>query len=150
MPVLEAQEGNVQFVSIAAAGEMCIAVRISFTVANRSSCEAVICLPFSMVRMLLDTLQTQDTPVQRGPRRLLRRRHARAARERSRRRGVPVSEFHDHAGATAHASGRRQSGLGHPKGRPLEVRAEGLLVALAEICSSGVHKACEIKEEVTK
>jgi hypothetical protein len=41
-------------------------------------------------------------------------------------------------------------GLGHPKGRPLEVRAEGLLVALAEICSSGVHKACEIKEEITK
>ena len=41
-------------------------------------------------------------------------------------------------------------GLGHPKGRPLEVRAEGLLVALAEICSSGVHKACEITEEVTR
>lgn len=41
-------------------------------------------------------------------------------------------------------------GLGHPKGRPLEVRAEGKLVALAEICSSGVHKACEIKQEVVK
>ncbi|MCL4552068.1 MAG: FliM/FliN family flagellar motor C-terminal domain-containing protein, partial [Candidatus Marsarchaeota archaeon] len=41
-------------------------------------------------------------------------------------------------------------GLGHPKGRPLEVRAEGILVALADICSSGVHKACEIREEVNK
>ena len=32
----------------------------------------------------------------------------------------------------------------------IEVRAAGLLVALADICSSGVHKAFEIKEEVTK
>ena len=41
-------------------------------------------------------------------------------------------------------------GLGHPKGRYLELRAEGKLVALAEMCSSGVHKACEIQEEVTR
>ena len=34
-PVLEAQEGNVQFVSVASPAEMCMAARFSFTVANR-------------------------------------------------------------------------------------------------------------------
>jgi flagellar motor switch protein FliM len=150
VPVLEAQEGNVQFVSIASAGEMCIAVRISFTIANRSSCEALICLPFTMVRMLLDTLQSKTTPASDG------RHDFYAAATRQRLAGVPVNvvfQFPSFMTTPAELLTLRVGdslGLGHPKGRPLEVRAEGLLVALAEICSSGVHKACEIKEEVTK
>ena len=61
MPIfaLEAQEGNVQFVSVASPAEMCMAARFSFTVANRTLSHALICLPFPMVRMLVDSLQAR-------------------------------------------------------------------------------------------
>jgi flagellar motor switch protein FliM len=147
-PVLEAQEANVQFVTIAAPAEMCMAARFSFTVASRSESHAVICLPFSMVRMLVDGLQAKTT--------LETRQEASAEGIRRRLLEVPVDvvfQFPSFATTPAELLTLRVGdslGLGHPKGRPLEVRAEGLLVALAEICSSGVHKACEVTEEVTR
>ena len=149
-PVLEAQEGSVQFVSVATPAEMCLAVRLSLTVASRPTCEALICLPFPLVRMLLDDLHTGNmlgddgqagSPTMVARHRLLE---------------VPleiVFQFPSFVTTPAQLLTLRVGdslGLGHPKGRPLEVRAEGLLVALAEMCSSGVHKACQIKEEVTK
>ena len=145
---LEAQEGNVQFVSVAAPEEMCMAARFSLTVANRSPSQAVICLPFSIVRMLVDGLQAKTS--------LETRTASGAQGTRRRLLEVPfdvVFQFPSFATTPAELLTLRVGdslGLGHPKGRPLEVRAEGLLVALAEICSSGVHKACEITEEVTR
>jgi len=149
-PLLEAQEGNVQFVSVVAPSEMCMAVRISFAVANRSAREVVICLPFPMVRMLIDGLQTRAAPGGDG------REGAVAAETRRRLLEVPldvVFQFPSFVTTPAELLTLRVGdslGLGHPKGRPLEVRAQGLLIALADMCSSGVHKACEIKEEVTR
>ncbi|HUZ42001.1 MAG TPA: flagellar motor switch protein FliM [Acidimicrobiales bacterium] len=149
-PLLEAQEGNVQFVSVVAPSEMCMAVRISFAVANRASREVLICLPFPMVRMLIDGLQAKTTPGADA------REDAVAADTRRRLMEVPlevVFQFPSFVTTPAELLSLRVGdslGLGHPKGRPLEVRAEGLLVALADICSSGVHKACQIKEEITR
>ena len=60
-PALEAQEANIQFVSVASPSEMCMAATCSFTVATRPSRQAVICLPFSMVRMLVDGLRHRTT-----------------------------------------------------------------------------------------
>jgi len=147
-PVLEAQEGNVQFVTVAAPEEMCMAARFSFAVASRPPSQAVICLPFSMVRMLVDGLQARTT--------LDTRSEFSAESTRRRLLEVPVDvvfQFPSFATTPAELLTLRVGdslGLGHPKGRPLEVRAEGLLVALAEICSSGVHKACEVTEEVIR
>lgn len=149
-PLLEAQEGNVQFVSVAAPSEMCIAVRMSLAVATRPACQALICLPFPMMRMLIDGLQARTLPGDDG--------HEGALALATRRRllEVPmdvVFQFPSFVTTPAELLTLRVGdslGLGHPKGRPLEVRAEGLLVALADMCSSGVHKACQIKEEVTK
>jgi flagellar motor switch protein FliM len=147
-PLLEAQEGNVQFVSVASPAEMCMAARFSFTVANRAASHAVICLPFPMVRMLVDSLAARTS--------LDTRQKSMADSTRRRLFEIPldlVFQFPSFATTPAELLTLRVGdslGLGHPKGRPLEVRAEGLLVALAEICSSGVHKACEITEEVTR
>jgi len=149
-PVLEAQEGNVQFVSVAAPAEMCIAARFSIAVASRSSQQALLCLPFPMVRTLIDGLQTRTALGEQS------RPGAFAGGTRRRLLEVPlhvVFQFPSFVTTPAELLTLKVGdslGLGHPKGRPLEVRAEGLLVALAEICSSGVHKACEITEEVTK
>jgi flagellar motor switch protein FliM len=149
-PVLEAQEGNVQFVSIAAPSEMCLAARFTFAVASRAPQQALICLPFPMVRMLVDALQAR-TALGDDVRQI-------SLADNTRRRlfEIPldvVFQFPSFTTTPAELLTLRVGdslGLGHPKGRPLEVRAEGLLIALAEICSSGVHKACEIKEEVTR
>jgi flagellar motor switch protein FliM len=150
VPLLEAQEGNVQFVSIASPAEMCMAARLSFAVAARAPRQAVLCLPFSMVRMLIDALRNRTAAGDQS------RRDSVAEGTRHRLLEVPldvVFQFPSFVTTPAELLTLRVGdslGLGHPKGRALEVRAEGLLVALAEICSSGVHKACEIKEEITK
>jgi flagellar motor switch protein FliM len=149
-PGLEAQEGNVQFVSIASPAEMCMAARFSLTVANRPARPALICLPFPMVRMLIDSLQSRTALGDE------QRQESFADGTRRRLAEIPVNavfQFPSFVTTPAELLTLRVGdslGLGHPKGRFLEVRVEGLLVALAEICSSGVHKACEIKEEVTK
>lgn len=149
-PLLEAQEGNIQFVSVASPSEMCMAVRMSLAVVNRPIREALICLPFPMVRMLIDGLQARSMPGDDGQEGIL------ASATRRRLLEVPldvVFQFPSFVTTPAELLTLRVGdslGLGHPKGRPLEVRAEGLLVALADMCSSGVHKACQIKEEVTK
>lgn len=148
-PLLEAQEGNILFVSIASPSEMCMVIRLNFFLADRSPKEAVICLPLSMVRGLVESLETKSTLVG-GPG------DAYAADTRSRLLQVPlevVFQFPSIATTPSELLTLKVGdslGLGHPKGRPLEVRAEGVLVAKADLCSSGVHKAFEIVEEVTK
>jgi flagellar motor switch protein FliM len=149
-PVLEAQEANIQFVSIAAPSEMCTAARFSFTVADRTSCEAVVCLPFPLVRMLIESLRTRVSVSGE-------QRQDRSAEDiRQRISAIPldvVFQFPSFVTTPAELLTLQVGdhlGLGHPKGRYLEVRAEGKLVALAEMCSSGVHKACEIQQEVTR
>jgi flagellar motor switch protein FliM len=149
-PTLEAQEGNIQFVSIAAPPEMCMAARLSFAIAHRPACPALLCFPFPMVRMLIDGLQSRTAVGDET------RQGSFAEGARQRLLEIPldaVFQFPSFVTTPAELLTLRVGdslGLGHPKGRPLEVRVEGLLVALAEICSSGVHKACEIKEEVTR
>src|SRR6185437_11323147 len=149
-PTLEAQEGNIQFVSIASPSEMCMAATFTLSVAGRPAREALLCLPFPMVRMLIDALRNRMALGEEN------RRDASAESTRHRLLEVPldiVFQFPSFITTPAELLTLRVGdslGLGHPKGRPLEVRAEGLLIALAEICSSGVHKACEIKEEITK
>lgn len=147
-PLLEAQEGNVQFVSIASPAEMCMAARFSFTVAGRTPSHALICLPFPMVRMLVDGLAARTSlrpgrnPWPTAPV---------AASSRSpwtSSSSSPASpplrpSFSPCGWGTAWASAI-------PRDVHSRSAVEGLLVALAEICSSGVHKACEITEEVTR
>lgn len=147
---LEDLEGNVMFVQVAAPAEMCLVARCSFSVATREARTGVICLPIKMVRTLADRLESKSTEGADASK------DAVAADARRRLMATPmdvVFQFPSITTTPAELMTLRVGdslGLGHPKGRPLEVRAEGILVATAEMCSSGVHKACEIKEEVTR
>jgi flagellar motor switch protein FliM len=149
-PKLEAQEGNVQFVPVGSASEMFLVAKMSLSLARRPKRETMLCLPFTLVRALIDGLQAKSHSVSES------RESTIAADTRHRLREVPldvVFQFPSFVTTPAELLTLRVGdnlGLGHPKGRPLEVRVAGLLVALADICSSGVHKAFEIKEEVTK
>lgn len=149
-PVLETQEGSIQFVSVVSPSEMCMAIRLKVTVATREPRSAVICLPFPMVRTLISGLQL-TTSHDRGSDEddVVGDLHQRIAE-------IPmevVLQFPSFVTTPAQLMTLRVGdslGLGHSRGRPLEVRVGGLLVALADIRSSGVHKACLIKEEVIK
>lgn len=149
-PLLEAQDDNAELVSIAGPQETCVAIRMNLTTASRPTRVAVLCLPYPMVRLLFDLLQARS--VSSGEERDDSFSHD----TRRRLHEVPlelVFQFPSFITTPAQLLTLRVGdslGLGHPKGRPLEVRVEGLLVGLADICSSGVHKACEIKEEVIR
>ncbi len=117
VPVLEAQEGNVQFVSIASPAEMCMAARLSFAVAARGQREAVMCLPFSMVRMLIDALRNRAAAGDQS------RRDSMAEGTRHRLLEVPldvVFQFPSFVTTPAELLTLQVGdslGLGHPKGR---------------------------------
>lgn len=149
-PAIETQEGNVLFVTIGSAVDMCIVVRLSFYVANRPPRDILFCLPFPMVRMLAQSLQSKTLMVGDGLG------STETVDPKSRLCEIPMEVVFQFPSIMTLPSELMKLqvgdclGLGHPKGRPLEVRAEGILVATAEMCSSGVHKAFEVNEEITK
>lgn len=149
-PVLEDQESNVQFVAVGSVTEMFLVARLNFSLASRAPREGLLCLPFTLVRLLIDGLQTRSGLAGESRERVL------AAENRRRIHEVPldlVFQFPSFVTTPAELLTLQVGeylGLGHAKGRPLEVRVAGIQVAWANICSSGVRKACEITEEVTK
>lgn len=149
-PWLEGQDENVEFVSIAGPRETCVAIRLALSTANRPVREVVMCLPFPMVKILFDILQTRAVSSKEDLG------HTSSLEVRRRLREVPVElvfQFPSFVTTPAQLLTLQVGdvlGLGHTRGRPLEVRVESQLVGLADICSSGVRKACEIKEEVMK
>ena len=116
VPLLEAQEGNVQFVSIASPAEMCMAARLSFAVAARAPATGVV------VPALFDgphahrRLAEPDGGGRPEPARLHGRGHPSPAPRGSPRRRVPVPELRHHPGRAADAAGRGQPGPGSPQG----------------------------------
>ena len=150
VPAIEAQDNNVDLIASGDAHQTCVAIRMALTTANRPVRETVLCLPYPMVRLLFDLLHTRSIASGEG------REDSPFHDTRRRLRDVPlelVFQFPSFITTPAQLLTLRVGdnlGLGHAKGRPLEVRVEGLLVGLADMCSSGVRKACEIKMEVTR
>lgn len=149
-PLLENQEGNLLFVNIGTAVEMYTVVRISFSIAKRPAREILMCVPSQMMKMLAQSLQLKTFQTDDGSY------DSNVVEARTRLKEVPLEIVFQFPSIMTLPSELVKLqvgdclGLGHPKGRPLEVRAEGILIATAEICSSGVHKAFEVKEEISK
>ncbi len=128
--------------------ETCLAAHLAFSVGSRPECEIVVCLPFMMLRPLVEVMRSR--PGQLGDDDAT----PRAADVRRRLRDVPVDlvlqfpSFESTPDALMTLAVGDELHLGLPTDRPLEVRVEGLLVALATIGRSGVRKACAITEEV--
>ena len=132
-----------------APGTMCVEVRLALGVAARPATDIRLVLASDSIRTVLEGLARRA--VAGGER------DRAAAREARRRlREVPLEvvfqfpAFVTTPGELLTLSVGDCLGLGHLKGRPLEVRSEGVLVALAEISGSGVRKAFEVHEEVTR
>lgn len=148
VPEVGAQESNVQFVNVAPATEMCLAATFTMTIGERPPYAILLCFPYMMVRHLVEAMRN-------GPRRPGdERSHATSSAVNRRLLEVPVDLVLQFPSFTAtpdslmHLAVGDELHLGLPTDRPLEVRAEGLLVALATIGRSGVRKACSITEEV--
>ncbi len=147
-PTLGAQESNVQFVAVATPTEMCLVARFSCELMEREATEFVLCLPFTTVRQLVEAMYS-------GPSRDSGDGTTSSERlARQRLQEVPLELILQFPSFTTTPKALLNLGvgdelhLGYPTDRPLEVRAEGVLVALATIGRSGVRKACSITEEV--
>ena len=147
-PVLEMQEANIHFVSVAPPTETCLAAHLSFSLGNRPECEIVLCLPFMMLRQLAEVMRTRPGHLGEGAA------SSRAIDVRHRLHDVPVDlvlqfpAFTSTPDALMTLAVGDELHLGLPTDRPLEVRVDGVLVALATIGRSGLRKACAITEEV--
>jgi flagellar motor switch protein FliM len=141
------QETNVQFVPLAAANEMCLVVRFDLALGGDSPSEATLCLPFALVRQMTDAMRlaTLSEPVETKDL-VARDQVLRAPLEI--RLEIPGVELMP-AALTTLAVGDVVR-LYHPLERPLDVRAEGVLVARARQGRSGARVACSILEEVTQ
>lgn len=147
-PVLDRQESSIQFVSVASSNEACLSARFSLAIGNRPMSQLSLCLPLQTVRGVVDAMQqglgsaSEDAP------------DTVAASVRQRLHEVPLDlvlqfpSFDTTPETLLHLTVGDELHLGLPTDRPLELRAEGLLVARATIGRSGPRKACSITEEV--
>jgi flagellar motor switch protein FliM len=145
-PVLEIQESNIQFVSIAPPGETTVAARFDLSIGARPPSEVTLCVPLPTARHLVegvDAARSGDDPAAPGLHEVQQRLDA-----------VPVElvlefpSFESTPDTLLSLGVGDELHLGQPTDRPLELRAEGQLVARATIGRSGVRKACCITEEV--
>ncbi len=147
-PVLEMQESNIQFVSVAAPGDTFLLAGFDLSIGNRPQSELSLCMPLPTARHLVEGMtggpgSAEEPATASG-----------SSEARKRLEAVPIDlvlqfpSFESTAETLLSLATGDELHLGLPTDRPLEVRAEGQLVARATIGRSGVRKACCITEEV--
>ncbi len=147
-PFVGKQFDDLETVTTLGMTDSCLAARFSLTVAGRPSKELVVCLP-------ADTLRQVAEIIRKGPGQQVAMDPRVAALHIARHlRDVPfdvILQFPSFVTTTERLlslSVGDELHLGHSADVPLEVRAEGMLVARATIGRSGLKKACAITEEV--
>jgi flagellar motor switch protein FliM len=145
-PRLEQHESNVQFLTIAAPGDTTLLAHFDLSIGSRPTSQLIMCLPLPTVRQLVEpTSPGGDLNEVSG---------ASSTEARRRLQEVPLDlvlqfpSFGSTPEALLNLAVGDELHLGLSTDRPLEVRAEGQLIALATIGRSGVRKACCITEEV--
>ena len=145
-PVLEKQESNIQFVSVAAPGDTTILAHFDLSISNRTPSELILCQPLTCARQLVAGAggpagaNDDDATTSVEARRRLQEVPIDLVLQFPSFKSTPLALLDLTVGDELH--------LGLSTDQPLEVRAEGRLVALATIGRSGVRKACCITEEV--
>lgn len=147
-PFVGKQFDELDTVTTIAGPDSCLAARFSISVAGRPTKEMVVCLPAETLRQLAEIIR-------KGPGQQVAMDPRAAALHIARRlRDVPfdvILQFPSFVTTTERLlslSVGDELHLGHSSELPLEVRAEGMLVARATIGRSGLKKACAITEEV--
>ncbi len=145
-PRLEQHESNVQFLTIAAPGDTTLLAHFDLSIGSRPTSQLIMCLPLPTVRQLVEpTSPGGDLNELSG---------VSSTEARRRLQDVPLDlvlqfpSFGSTPEALLNLAVGDELHLGLSTDRPLEVRAEGQLIALATIGRSGVRKACCITEEV--
>jgi flagellar motor switch protein FliM len=146
-PRLEQHESHVQFVTIAAPGDTTLLARFELTIGDRPASQLTMCLPLATVRQLVEgSTAAEGEPAEASA--------LHSAESRRRLHEVPLDlvlqfpSFGSTPEALLNLAVGDELRLGLATDRPLEVRAEGKLVAFATLGRSGVRKACCITEEV--
>jgi flagellar motor switch protein FliM len=128
--------------------DLCLVARFVLTLEERPPVAVDICLPPPTVRGMMESLRARLALLESGR----RRPPTTQATERLAHVPLEVTLQFPTIATTAESLLQLAVGdelaLGIPTSEPLEVRAEGLLVARATIGRSGDRKACSIVEEV--
>jgi len=128
--------------------EPCLVVRFALTLDGRSPSRVDLCLPSPTVRGMVEVLRTRLAQMEVG------RTRPPTSQATERLAHVPLEVTLQFPAIVTTAESVLQLAvgdelaLGVATSEPLEVRAEGLLVARATIGRSGDRKACSIVEEV--
>jgi len=128
--------------------DLCLVAHFVLTLDGRAPCAVDICLPSATVRGMVEALRSRLAQIEAGR----NRRPTSQATERLAHVPLEVTLQFPTIVTTAESVLQLAVGdelaLGVSTSEPLEVRAEGLLVARATIGRSGDRKACSIVEEV--
>jgi len=128
--------------------DLCLIARFALTLDGRPPCAVDLCIPPPTVRCMVEALRARLVQMEAGR----TRPPSSQATERLAHVPLEVTLQFPTIATTAESVLQLAVGdelaLGVPTSEPLEVRAEGLLVARATIGRSGDRKACSIVEEV--
>lgn len=128
--------------------ELCLVARFALTLDGRPPCAVDLCLPPPTIRGMVEALRSRLAHMEAGR----TRPPTSQATERLAHVPLEVTLQFPTIATTAESVLQLAVGdelsLGVPTSEPLEVRAEGVLVARATIGRSGDRKACSIVEEV--
>jgi flagellar motor switch protein FliM len=134
--------------AVLGADDLCLVARFALTLEDRPPAAVDLCLPPPTVRGMVESLRARLAHLESGR----RRPPTTQAAERLAHVPLDVTVQFPAIATTAESLLQLAVGdelaLGIPTSEPLEVRAEGLLVARAVIGRSGDRKACSIVEEV--
>jgi len=128
--------------------ELCQVAHFALTLDGRPPCPVALCLPSPTIRGMVEALRTRIAQMEAG------RNRPPTSQATERLAYVPLEVTLQFPTVVTTAESILQLAvgdeltLGVPTSEPLEVRAEGLLVARATIGRSGDRKACSIVEEV--
>jgi flagellar motor switch protein FliM len=142
---LVSQESTVQFMQFAAASEMFLVASLDLVIGDDPGVQMTIALPFALVRQIFDVARTlSDTP--ENPSLLI---------DESVLMQAPIDLWLEIPAIQLPSSEIAEINVGdvirfhHPLRQPLDLRAEGVLVARAKRGAVGSKIVCSILEEVS-
>ncbi|HUZ21460.1 MAG TPA: FliM/FliN family flagellar motor switch protein [Acidimicrobiales bacterium] len=143
--VIVGQDSNLQFVQLATPNEMCLLVHFELILGEDEPVEAVLCLPFSLVRHVVEAMRAARPVGGEGDTADSVRGQVFQTPLEVHLEIPPIELMPPEVASLRPGDVVR---LYHPLDRPLDLRAEGVLVARARQGRSGARVACSIVEEV--
>jgi flagellar motor switch protein FliM len=139
------QDSNSQFVPLANPTDMCLLVRFDLSLGQEAGGSLDLVLPFALVRLIIEAMRSARMPQVEDDIRTVSREQVMMVPLRVTLEIPSIELMADEIASLAPGDVLR---LYHPLDRPIDVRAERVLLARARQGQSGSRIACSVVEEV--